>query len=267
MDVYYGSYTFISWLHIKVKQGRGLLQDVQSLFFSSHKKKKKKNGGIIVANVSKSNYPNTDYSFFVVWYVNQTQIFWWVSDVPVYIGFVFLLLFFFLTFSINVWANITPFCPMRTSDNLLLLVSTIILRSCTVWEFFFYLYFQSFILTTWASWTLLGLHFWLSWVCASWRWQLEEERSKGTVAEERQKELTVSWLRERDELKKELTEVKKGKEKAERDLRTTKKACDTMVRRRIRMIRAGKYRGSVQPCGWDSKEWVASGVSKVYCSD
>lgn len=66
---------------------------------------------------------------------------------------------------------------------------------------------------------------------ASRRGQLEEERSKGTVAEERQKELTVSWLKERDDLKKELSEVKRVKEKAERDLRTAKKSCDTMVRR------------------------------------
>lgn len=50
------------------------------------------------------------------------------------------------------------------------------------------------------------------------------------MAEERQKELTVSWLKERDELKKELTEVKKAREKADRDLRTMKKARDTMVR-------------------------------------
>lgn len=53
------------------------------------------------------------------------------------------------------------------------------------------------------------------------------------MAEERQKELTVSWLKERDELKKELTEVKKAREKADRDLRTMKKARDTMVRRRV----------------------------------
>lgn len=62
------------------------------------------------------------------------------------------------------------------------------------------------------------------------RGQLEEERNKGTVAEERQKELTVSWLKERDALKKELTDAKQAKEKAERDLRTTKNARDTMVR-------------------------------------
>lgn len=61
--------------------------------------------------------------------------------------------------------------------------------------------------------------------------KLEEERNKGTVAEERQKELTVSWLKERDELKKELSDVKKVKEKAERDLKIAKKSCETMETR------------------------------------
>ena len=63
--------------------------------------------------------------------------------------------------------------------------------------------------------------------------QLEEERSKGTVAEERQKELTVSWLKERDDLKKELAEAKRSKEKFERDARTIKRERDNMVRRRL----------------------------------
>ncbi|XP_063870334.1 trichohyalin-like isoform X4 [Scylla paramamosain] len=58
--------------------------------------------------------------------------------------------------------------------------------------------------------------------------KLEEERSKGTVAEERQKELTVSWLKERDDLKKELAEAKRSKEKFERDVRTFKRERDNM---------------------------------------
>lgn len=41
----------------------------------------------------------------------------------------------------------------------------------------------------------------------------------------------MSWLKERDELKKDLTEAKKIKEKFERDLRTMKKARDNMVRK------------------------------------
>lgn len=39
----------------------------------------------------------------------------------------------------------------------------------------------------------------------------------------------MSWLKERDDLKKEITEAKKTKEKAERELRTAKKSRDQMV--------------------------------------
>lgn len=56
----------------------------------------------------------------------------------------------------------------------------------------------------------------------------------------------MSWLKERDELKKELTEVKKAREKADRDLRTMKKARDTMVRRRGG-VRGGECWGSGNP--------------------
>lgn len=41
--------------------------------------------------------------------------------------------------------------------------------------------------------------------------------------------MTMSWLKERDDLKKEITEAKKTKEKAERELRTAKKSRDQMV--------------------------------------
>lgn len=61
--------------------------------------------------------------------------------------------------------------------------------------------------------------------------QLGEEKSNLTAAEERQKELTASWLKERDVLKSELVEQKKAKEKAEREYRMLKKTKDSLVRK------------------------------------
>ncbi|KAG7162848.1 SOGA3-like [Homarus americanus] len=60
------------------------------------------------------------------------------------------------------------------------------------------------------------------------KYALDEEKNNLTVAEDRQKELTASWFKERDSLKQELIENKKLREKAERELRTTKKARDSM---------------------------------------
>lgn len=53
--------------------------------------------------------------------------------------------------------------------------------------------------------------------------ELEEEKGLLTAAEERHKEMTVSWLKEREEIKKELSLVKRAKDKAEDEFKKAQK--------------------------------------------
>ncbi|MPC15400.1 hypothetical protein E2C01_008190 [Portunus trituberculatus] len=135
--------------------------------------------------------------------------------------------------------------------------------SCITYGLFSFL-LHSFFLTPWQCRASLGPHFGLFLVVWCFQHalpaaQLEEERSKGTVAEERQKELTVSWLKERDDLKKDLAEAKRAKEKFEREVRTYKRERDSMVRRRMR-----DRRGSGRPLrAVVQAEWTVRGRGSV----
>ena len=50
-----------------------------------------------------------------------------------------------------------------------------------------------------------------------------------TAAEDRHKEMTMSWLKERDELKKELSTLKRSKEKAENEVDKVQRNLDNAV--------------------------------------
>merc|ERR1711915_1169094 len=52
---------------------------------------------------------------------------------------------------------------------------------------------------------------------------LEDERNNVLTTEDRHKELTMSWLKERDEMKKELNEVKKLRDQSEKELKSLQK--------------------------------------------
>ena len=60
--------------------------------------------------------------------------------------------------------------------------------------------------------------------------QLEDERNNVLATEDRHKELTMSWLKERDEMKKELNEVKKLRDQSEKELKSLQKNHSSLVR-------------------------------------
>ncbi|XP_047737121.1 nucleoprotein TPR, partial [Hyalella azteca] len=53
--------------------------------------------------------------------------------------------------------------------------------------------------------------------------KLEEEKSLLSAAEERHKEMSLSWLKERDDLKKEISTIRRSKEKAEEEVKRAQK--------------------------------------------
>ncbi|CAL4063312.1 unnamed protein product [Meganyctiphanes norvegica] len=58
--------------------------------------------------------------------------------------------------------------------------------------------------------------------------KLEEEKSNIKSMEERHKEMSMTWLKERDDIKEELKDMKKDKDKIDRELKTSKRSADTM---------------------------------------
>lgn len=58
---------------------------------------------------------------------------------------------------------------------------------------------------------------------------MEEDKNQLTAAEERHKEMSISWLKERDELKKDIAALKRSKEKDEEDIKLVQKNLQTAV--------------------------------------